>query len=344
MKTYVKLILFFWCLSTVSSYSQVGVYGNKPNKNAVLDLNKTDGTNDKGLLLPKVVLKAINNTAPMTAHVAGMKVYNTATDGTGANAVTPGEYCNDGTQWVRLETNSNLWSTTGNAGTNPAVNFLGTTDAKDFVIKTNNTEQMRITSSTGQLLMGTTTFPIAGGANSKIVIDNGTTRGAIQLIDGTQADGATLISDANGVAKWFQGGNTDFGTGIYYSTVAQNFPVNATTTLQTSKAIKVSEAGSYLVSVRWWGNNDAPNANYQVEANIGLRKNGVEVDVLQQYATQLGTGTTFRVCFTTNLVAVDCAANDVLTVTVNPYFGGNWFTGTAGIVSTFMPTVMVVKL
>src|SRR6218665_502084 len=253
MKTYVKLILFFWCLSTVSSYSQVGVYGNNPNKNAVLDLNKTDGTNDKGLLLPKVALTAINNTAPMTAHVAGMKVYNTATAGTGVNAVTPGEYCNDGTQWVRLETNNNLWSTTGNAGTDPAVNFLGTTDAKDFVIKTNNTEQMRITSSTGQLLMGTSTSPIAGGPNSKIVIDNGTTRGAIQLIDGTQADGATLISDANGVAKWFQGGNSDLGTGIYYSTVAQNFPPNTTTTLQTSKAIKVSEAGTSLVSLRWWG-------------------------------------------------------------------------------------------
>src|SRR5690349_6169586 len=30
------------------------------------------------------------------------------------------------------------WSLTGNAGTNPAVNFIGTTDAQPIVFKTNN--------------------------------------------------------------------------------------------------------------------------------------------------------------------------------------------------------------
>jgi len=39
------------------------------------------------------------------------------------------------------------WSITGNSGTNPAVNFLGTTDSKALVFKTNNNERMRIASS-----------------------------------------------------------------------------------------------------------------------------------------------------------------------------------------------------
>lgn len=39
------------------------------------------------------------------------------------------------------------WGFIGNTGTNPLTNFIGTTDAKDLVFKTNNTEQLRITSS-----------------------------------------------------------------------------------------------------------------------------------------------------------------------------------------------------
>lgn len=39
------------------------------------------------------------------------------------------------------------WSLLGNAGTNPATNFIGTTDAQDLVVRTNNSERLRITSS-----------------------------------------------------------------------------------------------------------------------------------------------------------------------------------------------------
>jgi len=48
----------------------------------------------------------------------------------------------------------NAWSLTGNAGTNPATNFIGTTDAQDWVIKTNNIERMRVLSG-GRVGIGT---------------------------------------------------------------------------------------------------------------------------------------------------------------------------------------------
>ena len=48
------------------------------------------------------------------------------------------------------------WSLTGNAGTAPATNFLGTTDAVDFTIRTNNTEALRV-SATQQVGIGTAT-------------------------------------------------------------------------------------------------------------------------------------------------------------------------------------------
>lgn len=41
----------------------------------------------------------------------------------------------------------NMWSTTGNADTDPAINFIGTIDDKDFIIKNNGIEKMRFTSS-----------------------------------------------------------------------------------------------------------------------------------------------------------------------------------------------------
>src|SRR5205807_875723 len=48
------------------------------------------------------------------------------------------------------------WLLSGNPGTNPANNFLGTTDAADLVLRTNNTERARLNGSTGNLLLGST--------------------------------------------------------------------------------------------------------------------------------------------------------------------------------------------
>ena len=71
------------------------------------------------------------------------------------------------TPWSQiLTTGGNLaWMTTGNAGTNASTNFIGTTDAIDFVVRTNNTEKMRVLSG-GNVGIGTTApttlFQVAG--------------------------------------------------------------------------------------------------------------------------------------------------------------------------------------
>ncbi|MGB8899949.1 MAG: hypothetical protein WCC90_12290 [Methylocella sp.] len=48
------------------------------------------------------------------------------------------------------------WLLKGNAGTNPSVDFFGTTDAEPLIVKTFDTERMRIL-STGQVGIGTAT-------------------------------------------------------------------------------------------------------------------------------------------------------------------------------------------
>ena len=63
-----------------------------PNKDALLELE----TNNKGFLQARVALVQKSNPTPLSAHVAGMMVYNTAT----TNDVVPGVYYNDGSKWV----------------------------------------------------------------------------------------------------------------------------------------------------------------------------------------------------------------------------------------------------
>jgi hypothetical protein len=92
-----------------------------------------------------------------------------------------------------IESN-NHWSITGNTGTIAGTNFLGTTDAQPLVLKTNNTEWMRILTG-GNVGIGTTT-PAA-----KLEID-GASNSTIKIVDGNQAAGKVLTSDATGQGSW----------------------------------------------------------------------------------------------------------------------------------------------
>ena len=93
MKTLIKLITL---LSVINLFGQVGIGTTNPNPNALLDVDASVSTG--GLLLPRLSLTATSNAAPLSAHVAGMTVYNTAT----INDVTPGFYYNDGASWIKL--------------------------------------------------------------------------------------------------------------------------------------------------------------------------------------------------------------------------------------------------
>ena len=93
MKKITLIITLFWAI-TLSAQVKVGDNPASLNGNSALDIERTD----KGLLLRRVALTGTANGAPLSSHVAGMTVYNTAMAGN----VTPGYYYNDGTQWVRV--------------------------------------------------------------------------------------------------------------------------------------------------------------------------------------------------------------------------------------------------
>ncbi len=90
------------CLVSFSSFGQVGINTQNPNSDSYLELSSTD----KGLLIPRLNLVSLDNPAPLSAHVTGMMVFNTASSGTFENIVYPGLYINSGVSWERLEPNT----------------------------------------------------------------------------------------------------------------------------------------------------------------------------------------------------------------------------------------------
>lgn len=170
-----SLLLFTALTLTLSAKSQnigINTTGALPAASAMLDISATD----RGVLVPRIALTATNVAAPVTAPAASLLVYNTNTAGAGATAVSPGYYYWNGTVWLRIATDGDYWKIVGNGGTTPSNtgigtaannNFIGTTDATDFVIATNNMERLRIkTDNATQLRIGAgtafTTNLIAG--------------------------------------------------------------------------------------------------------------------------------------------------------------------------------------
>ncbi|MEN9302936.1 MAG: hypothetical protein RL264_1365, partial [Bacteroidota bacterium] len=113
-----RRIVLFLILLSATAHAQIKI-GNNPssiNSNALFELEATN----KGLLLPRVALNATTNASPLSAHVVGMTVYNTATVGD----VIPGYYYNDGSKWVRIASSSdfsNIYISDGTLSANRTV-------------------------------------------------------------------------------------------------------------------------------------------------------------------------------------------------------------------------------
>ncbi|MBW6482103.1 MAG: hypothetical protein K0B10_03495 [Vicingaceae bacterium] len=118
----------------------INATGAAPAASAGLDVNFTN----KGLLVPRVALTALNAAGPIAAPATSLLVYNTATAGVAPNNVTPGYYYWGGAAWVRVSTGGDDWKITGNANTTFGTHFLGTTNAQGVDFRTNNIIRLRI--------------------------------------------------------------------------------------------------------------------------------------------------------------------------------------------------------
>ncbi|MEO6638451.1 MAG: tail fiber domain-containing protein, partial [Ginsengibacter sp.] len=184
-----KNILLFLLITIAcpATYSQsVGIGTTAPDNSALLELKATD----KGFLPPRMtaVEKAL-----IPSPKPGLMIYQT--DG------TKGLYVYDGSVWVTVSGSpgtSNGWSITGNSGTLPASNFIGTTDNQPLKFRVNNLPSGEINP-----ISGNTVF----GINALIKITTGSENTAIGLssmnantmgYDNTAIGSASLFSNIDG--------------------------------------------------------------------------------------------------------------------------------------------------
>ena len=89
------MVFLIGIAGTIPLFSQtasVNATGLPPNASAGLDVDFTN----LGFLIPRLALSGTTSFSPLTAHIAGMIVYNTATSGD----VAPAFYINDGIKWI----------------------------------------------------------------------------------------------------------------------------------------------------------------------------------------------------------------------------------------------------
>ena len=175
-----KVIYIFQIILLCSTFSwaQVGINTTTPNPSAALDI--TDTT--RGILIPRM---SQNQRDAIVSPATGLLIYQT--DG------TTGFYYYNGTVWTSFAGSGAGWGLTGNSGTNPTTNGIGTTDNQGLSIVTNNTEAIRI-APTGNVGIGTS------NPSTKLHL-NGTAP-LFTLQDGSQGNNKVLVSDDNGVATW----------------------------------------------------------------------------------------------------------------------------------------------
>ncbi len=93
------------------------------------------------------------------------------------------------------------WNLTGNAGTLPGVNFVGTTDAQELHFKTNATERMRLEADAAELGIGkTATAGNSVDAAASVHADADVTAGAAVTAGTNVTAQASLCAGADGVA------------------------------------------------------------------------------------------------------------------------------------------------
>jgi hypothetical protein len=332
----------FVLLSVTFAHAQVGI--NTTDPKAQLEIkssNQATPSNTDGILIPKI--NAFPTTNP-TVDQDGMMVFLTTV--VGANLKGFYYWDNTATIW-RATTNKPSWNDSGNAGTMPGTNFIGTTDNQDLVIKTNNNDAM-IVKSDGKVGVGTPTPDLSAQ------LDITSTTGGVLLPRMTTTQRDALINPAPGLVIYnitenkFQGnisGTTPVSgpgaTCSFFSSVGSLNPIGQSFTPAIdgflTKISFFNGCPSCNYTIRFYNGEPLSTSTPQSIQNVGVLPIGVNTIVLNtpmymnannKYSFRISTSVS-------NLALLLCAGN--ATIGGNLFYGDNVAANAMSFTSTIKP-------
>jgi trimeric autotransporter adhesin len=188
------LFAFITCIICLAGYSQsisINTDGSLPNASALLDVKSST----KGILIPRTSSAsriAIINPA------RGLMLYDTTTSGF---------WFYNGSAWTQFSDGTNVWNIAGNAITNPATNFIGSTNNQPLRFRVNNAWAGEIHPTSNNVFFGLN----AGKANTDGVINTGT--GDHSLFSNT--DGSYNTAYGSSALLSNTHGSTNTALGVY---------------------------------------------------------------------------------------------------------------------------------
>ena len=252
-----KFFLLIVLLVYNLSYSQVGI--NTISPNAQLDItssNQATPSNSDGILIPKIdVFPATNPTVAQNSMI----VYLTTT----ASGKAPGFYYwnNATTSWKGIAGFTG-WDLLGNSGTNPNVNFIGTTDDKDVVFKRNNIRAGRIEFQNTSF--GINSFnPLNTGVNNTAI-------GDLTLSSNSSGNYNTAVGSSALTANTIGTRNTATGVNALISNIDGGWnTANGVNALRLNIAGGLNTAlGSYSMFTNGTGNQNTATGSYSMYDNV----------------------------------------------------------------------------
>jgi trimeric autotransporter adhesin len=237
--------------STLLVAQSVGINNTTPDASAILDVTSST----KGMLIPRT---STTSRMAITNPAKGLMLYDTTTSSF---------WFHNGADWNEITAGANGWNLTGNAGTDSALNFIGTTDDKPFHFRLNNLWAGEMHPTNGNIFLGMG----AGQANTTAGKNTAIGTGALQ----TQ-------SFDNGGSPW-ETANVAIG----YEALTLNNPTS------TTSGISNTAVGTYAMHTNSIGfDNTALGASALYYNNTGYENTAIGRQALFSNTDGLGNTAT----------------------------------------------------
>lgn len=187
-----------------------------------------------------------------------------------SDAIGTGSWVNPTSILTTTTLNGGAWTILGNSGTSATLNFVGTIDNVDFVVRTNNTEKARFLTN-GNLGINTTAPTSKLDVNGQIRLRSGAALGFILQSDfvgtGSWVDPATLLTTTTmNSSAWTILGNTGTISSVNFVGTIDN--IDFVTRTNNIERMRVTNTGRVGIGAT------APTADLHIAGALGLLYTG----------------------------------------------------------------------